>query len=330
MSTPFQRGLIVGKFCPLHHGHEHAIRQMMAACEQPFILSYTNPEFAGFEPEKRRRWLQTLFPATTVLVLAAADVPHNDADELTHRRFVGDICRDVFQTTVDAVFTSEDYGEGFAQELGRMFGHAVQHVSVDPGRVTHPVSGTLLRAEVHANRAHLSPVVYADFAQRICLFGGESTGKSTLTGALARHFQTCQVDEYGRELWEQKDGKLAYEDMLHIGQTQALREDEAAGHANRFLICDTSPLTTLFYSHAMFGRAEAELERLAERPYALHVLCTPDFPFVQDGTRQDETFRMRQDAWYRAELQRRGLRWIEVGGSVEKRVRRVAAELAAL
>ncbi|HEY1052337.1 MAG TPA: AAA family ATPase [Prosthecobacter sp.] len=330
MSKSFQRGLIVGKFCPLHRGHEHAIRQMMAACEQPLILSYTNPEFAGCEPEKRRRWLSRLFPEATVLVLDAADVPHNDADELAHRRFVGDICRDVFKTTVDAVFTSEDYGDGFAQELSRMFGHAVRHVSVDPARTIHPVSGTLLRDGVHANRAHLSPVVYADFAQRICLFGGESTGKSTLTEALSRHYQTQQVDEYGRELWELKDGKLEYGDMLHIGQAQVLREDEAAGRANRFLFCDTSPLTTLFYSHAMFGMAEAELERLAARPYALHVLCTPDFPFVQDGTRQDETFRMRQDAWYRSELERQGLRWIEVGGPVDERVRQVEAALDAL
>lgn len=330
MTKRFQRGLIVGKFCPLHRGHEHAIRQMMAACEEPFILSYTNPEFEGCEPARRQRWLRTLFPEATVLVLDAASVPHNDADELTHRRFVGDICRDVFKTTVEAVFTSEDYGEGFARELSRVFGHAVQHVGVDPARVTHPVSGTLLRADVHAQRGHLSPVVYADFVRRICLFGGESTGKSTLTEALARHFQTRQVDEYGRELWEQKDGQLEYDDMVHIGRTQVLREDETAGHANRFLFCDTSPLTTLFYSHALFGKAEAELERLAVRPYDLHVLCAPDFPFVQDGTRQDEMFRMRQDAWYRAEMERQGLRWIEVGGSVEERVRRVAAELERL
>jgi len=330
MNKPFQRGLIVGKFCPLHRGHEHAIRQMIASCEQPFILSYTNPEFDGCEPDKRRRWLTTLFPEARVLVLDAAEVPHNDADELSHRRFVGQVCQDVFKTTVEAVFTSEDYGDGFARELSTMFGHPVQHVSVDPARVTHPVSGTLLRDEVHTHRQHLSPVVYADFAQRICLFGGESTGKSTLTEALARHCQTRLVEEYGRELWVQKDGQLEYDDMVHIGRTQVAREDEAAGHANRFLFCDTSPLTTLFYSLALFGKAELELQNLAIRPYALHILCTPDFPFIQDGTRQDESFRMRQDAWYRAELDRQELRWIEVGGSVEERVRKVAAELALL
>ncbi|MGV3662779.1 MAG: AAA family ATPase [Prosthecobacter sp.] len=330
MSKPFQRGLIVGKFCPLHRGHEHAIRQMLAACEEAFILSYTNPEFEGCGPERRQRWLTALFPEATVLVLDAASVPPNDADELTHRRFVGDICRAVFKTSVEAVFTSEGYGEGFAQHLGCMFGHTVQHVSVDPGRITHPISGTLLRAEVHTHREHLSPVVYADFAQRICLLGGESTGKSTLAEALARHFHTRHVAEYGRELWEQKDGQLEYGDMLHIGRTQVLREDEAAGHANRFLICDTSPLTTLYYSHFMFDKAEPELERLAIRPYDLHVLCRPDFPFVQDGTRQDETFRLRQDAWHRAELGCRGLNWIEVGGTVEERVCQVAAALATL
>lgn len=97
--------------------------------------------------------------------------------------------------------------------------------------------------------------------------------------------------------------------------------------ARRYLVCDTSPLTTLFYSRHLFGRVEPELELLAERAYALHVLCAPDFPFQQDGTRQDEAFRALQHAWYRAELARRGWPWVEVAGTVAERIQRVEAHL---
>lgn len=330
MSQHFQRGLIVGKFCPLHHGHEHAIRTMLAACEKGFILSYTNPDFPGCEPAKRRRWLAQLFPQARCLVLDAAEAPANDADDLTQRQFVARICRERLQTTVDAVFTSEDYGEGFAQELARQFGHPVRHISIDLPRLTHPVSGTKLRADIHAHRQHLSPVVYADFVERICLLGGESTGKSTLADALAAQFQTQHVAEYGRELWEARHGQLTFGDMLHIAETHIAREKAAALISNRFLFCDTSPLTTLFYSRHLFGRADPALEVLAQRDYTLHLLCAPDFPFHQDGTRQDAAFRAAQDVWFRTELARRGFPWMEVKGRQDERVAFIAQALSKL
>ena len=328
MKHDFQRGLIVGKFCPLHRGHEHAIRAMLDACEQGFILSYTHPEFPGCEPEKRRRWLTQLFPQAHILVLEASEAPPNDADDLTQRRFVAQICRERLHTTVDAVFTSEDYGEGFAQELARQFGHPVQHVSVDPPRRTHSISGTQLRSDIHEHRDHLSPIVYADFVQRICLLGGESSGKSTLAAALAAHFETNHVTEYGRELWEAQNGRLDFADMLHIAQTQIAREESAAQTSNRYLFCDTSPLTTLFYSQHLFGKADPALEALALHDYTLHILCAPDFPFHQDGTRQDAALRSEQDAWYRLQLSRRGLPWMETHGGLEERVASIAQALS--
>jgi NadR type nicotinamide-nucleotide adenylyltransferase len=166
--------------------------------------------------------------------------------------------------------------------------------------------------------------VYASFVERVVLLGGESSGKSTLSEALARRFETAFVPEYGRELWERKDGQLVYEDLLAIGIEQIRREEEALLASRRWLICDTSPLTTLFYSREMFGRAEPRLEELAERRYDHVFLCAPDFDFVQDGTRREPGFRERQDAWYVRELDRRGIRWARVRGSLPERVERVA------
>ncbi len=328
------------------------IHRALAECDEVIVITYGGPEFPGCELEKRRGWLTALFPAVRVVTPTPAElatcgaaaleggfggVPDNDADEGTHRRFCAFWCLEVLGVTVDAVFTSEDYGVGFAAELERYFGErqrpgavraGVRHVLVDRERRLSPISGTRLRADVHAHREWLSPVVYASFVERVCVLGGESSGKSALAAALARAWETVSVAEYGRECWEERKGRLQFEDMLAIGRRQVAWEEEAAGRANRFLFCDTSPLTTLFYSRDLFGAADEELERLAGRSYCATILCAPDFPFVQDGTRRDAAFRQRQHEWYGQELTRRRVPFLLVEGSVETRVSRVRAYLA--
>ena len=226
------------------------------------------------------------------------------------------------------MFTSEAYGDGFAAELTRLVpsrrtGHAppVVHVAVDPARAAVPVSGEALRRDPHGLRHFLSPAVYASFVQRVALLGGESTGKSTLALALAERLGTVAVTEYGRERWQARGGQLVYGDLLEIAREQVAREEEAAPRAVRFLICDTTPLTTFFYSQHLFGRAEPELQRLAERRYDHVVLCAADFPFVQDGTRSEEALREFQQSWYRTELVRRGVQFTEVRGGLDERIR---------
>ncbi len=346
MSKLFQRGLVVGKFAPLHRGHELVIRSALNACHEVIIISYCKPEFPGCEGARRQSWLSRLFPTARILVptdatLAALkvngscfhEVPTNDASETIHRRFCGFLCTKILGVVVDAVFTSEEYGDAFAEELTLCFREheannpGVHHVLVDPQRKVFPVSGTLVREDIHSNRGWLSPQVYGSFVRRICLLGGESSGKSTLTETLAREFGTRYVREYGRDLWEIKSGQLVFEDMTRIARCQIAMEEEAAGHAKRFLFCDTSPLTTLFYSRYLFGRAEPELERLANRYYDSVVLCAPDFTFIQDGTRQPKAFRTHQHEWYLRQLTMRGIPFIIAGGGVADRVRTVSRAL---
>jgi HTH-type transcriptional regulator, transcriptional repressor of NAD biosynthesis genes len=190
-----------------------------------------------------------------------------------------------------------------------------------------PISATMIRTDLETYRQWLSAVVYASFVRRVCILGGESSGKSTLAEALARHFGTIHVSEYGRDLWERKNGALTYEDLLHIGERQVEAEERAMLRANRFVFCDTSPLTTLFYSRHLFAGADPQLEQLAERSYDLVVLCGTDFAFVQDGTRQEPAFRDRQHAWYVAELDRRRCPFLLVTGSVDERVAQISKRL---
>ncbi|HEY1029669.1 MAG TPA: AAA family ATPase [Pseudomonas sp.] len=333
MSARFALGLVVGKFAPLHLGHEWLIRQAQAQCERVLLLSWSRPELAGCEPERRIRWLRLRFPELRSWVVtpewvarqrahgvALPDLPDESEPDAVQREFVAAFCLAVLGQPVDAVFTSEAYGDGFAAHLAARFQRPVVHVEVDRARCQVPISATRLRADVHGLRHYLAPGVYGDFVERIALLGGESTGKSSLAQALAEALGTRHAAEYGRELWEQQGGVLGYADLLRIGRTQVAREDELAGQCRRYLVCDTTPLTTLFYCRELFGRADAELERLAERHYHHLFLCADDFPFVQDGTRQDETFRRRQNQWYEQELTRRGWPFTRLTGSLQQRI----------
>jgi len=342
-----RRGLVVGKFSPLHSGHQLLIERALADCNEVLVISYSVPEFPRCEASVRERWLAKLFPQTRRLVIDAVrlavicaeraltprDIPHNDAPDDMHRRFCAWICHDILHFHPDAIFTSEDYGDGFAAVFSECLSVAtgtprtVVHVCVDPKRSTEPVSGSMLRTNPHANREFLPPTVYSDFVERFCLLGAESTGKTTLAEALAIAYGTAWVPEYGRKRWIEKDGQLDFADMLRSGQRQIALEHRMVQEASCRLFCDTSPLTTVFYSEVMFGHTDELLLELASRTYDRVWLCLPDFGLVQDGTRRDLAFRDRQHAWYVNELDRRGLHYDVLAGSHDQRMARAATLL---
>lgn len=346
----YRRGLVVGKFCPLHRGHMHLIDHALDACDEVLVISYTKPELDGCGRDARAAWFAAVYPDVRALVVDDASLaalcrerglplrrlPHNDDDADVHRIFIAWLCAAICDATVDAVFTSEDYGDGFARVLGTYFrtlapaAKTVRHVCVDRARITVPISGTRVRGDVHRHRAFLHPDVYASFVRRVCLLGGESSGKTTLAQALASRLGTVWAPEYGRELWVANGGALTYGDMRTIADSQSAREARMLADAVRWLICDSSALTTLFYSLDGFGRVDPAVRRMSWQPYDCTLLCAPDFPFVQDGTRRNVAFRDRQFRWYQAVLASRGIPYVLLTGSVEERVTTACAALASI
>lgn len=328
-------GLVVGKFCPLHMGHVALIELARKQCERVVILSYTSKNYPGCEAANRERWLKEMYPYPSFTIRVLDDIcPADEDDELTHRKFCADYLLNILETTVDAVFTSEDYGDGFAKFLSAYFSDImwiskkVDHVLFDKERKQHPTSGTVERAAIAAgNISMLLPFkVRTDFIPRILLLGGESTGKTTLAAALAEELGCVWVPEFGRHLYDSRNGDLRYEDMEFIAKTQ-IEQEQRLSSGEKMLICDTSPLTTLFYSRVMFKRASNKLVMMANRKYDRVYLCLPDIDFEQDGTRRDSEFRMSGHQWYIHELTRRNIEYKTVGGSVAERVKFITDDI---
>ena len=159
--------------------------------------------------------------------------------------------------------------------------------------------------------------------------GGCGGGAGGVTGARGRYRRGLVVGKFCplHRGHMQKGGALVFDDMLRIGGKQRERELALAAGARDWLICDTSPLVTMFYSHDLFGMVDPALARLAASEYAVTFVCMPTIPFVQDGTRRDETFRWRQHAWYVAELERRGVAYTLLDGDEQARVSKAALVL---
>ncbi|WEK43324.1 MAG: ATP-binding protein [Candidatus Sphingomonas colombiensis] len=162
----------------------------------------------------------------------------------------------------------------------------------------------------------------------ICLHGPESTGKSTTTVRLARHFGTPVVAEFGRTYCERYGVDLTMSDLVMIAHTQDLQV-RAACDAGRFpVIVDTDALMSAVWADMMFGRRDPWFARW-DNTADLYLLFDIDLPWIEDGTRMFGTAAERQRFFdlSKAELDRRGVRWEMVSGSGEARYENVLAAL---
>lgn len=164
---------------------------------------------------------------------------------------------------------------------------------------------------------------------RVAVLGAESSGKSTLCEALARHYGSVWVPEYLREFVDTR-GRVPFEsDQYLIARTQRAREDEAAGRARRFLFCDTTPLMTALYSRQYWHRVDPQLARLdSSHDYAWTLVTAPDSPWEPDGLqRESEEVRQKVHRMLVETLDARAIPYVLLEGSLPHRIRQVEALL---
>jgi len=323
-------GLVIGKFYPPHAGHHHLVERALAGADRVTVLVLA----AGGEAialAARVAWMRERHPAARVI--GGVDDHPIDYDDPSvwdaHMAVFRALCPD----PVDLVFSSEPYGEELAARL------RARHVSVDSGRRAFPVSGTQVRADPVAHWDHLAAPVRAALTRRVAIVGAESTGKTTLARALAEHYRTAWVPEYGRVYTEQlvRAGTPAAQigwsdaDFVTIAQRQQADEDAAARMAGPVLICDTDALATCVWQERYLRRSTAEVEAVAAaREISLYVLTGCDVAFEADGVRDGEHLREWMTQRFRERLRERPEPSIEVHGTLPDRIRRATAAIDAI
>ncbi|MCD8412681.1 AAA family ATPase [Tenacibaculum finnmarkense] len=126
---------------------------------------------------------------------------------------------------------------------------------------------------------------------KVVLFGPESTGKTTLSGQLARHYNTVWTPEFAREYlqdkWNNERKICEQKDIIPIAEGQIKLENELSKKADKVLICDTDLLETKVYSEEYYGGfVDANLDEAAiKNTYDIYFLTYIDTPWEADDLR---------------------------------------------
>ena len=167
---------------------------------------------------------------------------------------------------------------------------------------------------------------------RVSILGAESSGKTMLAEALAKHFDTIWVPEYLREFVDTHQRVPREDEQLLIAKTQVQREREYALRAKAWLFCDTSPLMTAVYSRHYFKYTDPALEQLEQaHTYDFTIVTAPDFPWIADGLQRESTaVRQRIHEQLLDILDEREIPFLLVEGSLKDRVEQVQLTLSFL
>ena len=123
--------------------------------------------------------------------------------------------------------------------------------------------------------------------KKIAIVGPESTGKSTISLQLAKHYQVPWVAEYARFYCAALTGPCTLQDEINMFHGQvALEESVLASAQTDFIICDTTFITVKIWSDEMLGKTpQIVLDAIKSRSYDFYLLMDIDLPWQDDPLR---------------------------------------------
>jgi len=313
-------GLTLGKYAPLHRGHQFVIETALKEMDDVIVLIYDSPETTDIPLHVRSGWIRALYPS--VRVVEAWDGPTGvgySPDEMrAHEAYVLSLPV-IADGAVTHFYSSEPYGAHMS--------HALRAVDrrVDGSRKCFPISATMIREHPFAHRDLMDPIVYRDLVLNVVLLGAPCTGKSTLAQRLASVYHTRWMPEYGREYWEthQVDRRLTPDQLIEIAEGHLEREEAALQAADRYLFTDTNAWTTATFARYYHGEVPPGLVRLADRAalrYDLAFVCDTDVPYDDTWDRSGAVQRQAFQRQVIADLHERKVPYVMLRGNVDARV----------
>ncbi len=168
---------------------------------------------------------------------------------------------------------------------------------------------------------------------KIVLFGPESTGKTTLSNQLARHYHTVWAPEFAREYlqdkWNNERKTCEASDLIPIAKGQMKLENTLAKKADKILICDTDLLETKVYSEEYYGGfVDPFLDKAAnENTYDLYLLTYIDTPWEEDDLRDRPELRKEMFNAFEKALKTHNRPYILLKGDKETRLKKAIAAI---
>lgn len=319
-------GLYLGKYAPLHKGHQYVLETAIEETDEVYLIIYDEPDVIDIPVTVREKWINDMYPQVNTIQAwnGPEESGYTTAIQNAHEDYIAKLLPDTVDIT--HFYSSEPYGEHMSEFLN------AKDRRVDPEREEVSISGTKIRNNPYKNRTYVADRVYSDMITNVVLLGGPSTGKSTLTKELAREFETEYMPEFGREYWEKhaEGRRLTKEQLLDLALKHLERETNHLLESDEYLFTDTNALTTATFSQYYHNEIPDRLWELAETTqsrYDVHIVCDTDIPYDNTEDRSGEANRQRLQKHTIALLEHFSIPYYVVSGSVDERVAQVKSIL---
>ena len=321
------KAFVFGKFLPFHKGHEAMISFALTQCDFLSVLvCYDNNE--DIPGEIRKRWIDDTFAKTPnlevkVLLYDSQLLPNTSQTSAS----VSEVWSVEFKKLLpdyDLVITSEPYGELVAGFMG------IRHIPFDMEKSQYPISASAIRNDLFANWHYLPDAVKPYFALKVVILGTESTGKTTLTELLAKHYNCSFVTEAGRDIIADSTN-FTFNDLQLVATEHAKRITEAILGASPLVIIDTDIHITKSYALFAFNGSLPVDNTIYNINLAdLYLYLNNDVPYYQDGTRLNKSDRDLLDQSHREVLANHHINFVEISGDWQTRFEKAISEVSKL
>ena len=151
-------GFTIGKFAPLHKGHQYLIEKGIKEMDKFYVVVYET-DVIDIPIEQRAKWIKDIYPEVHIL-LAKNPPSQYGLDEKSVKiqmDYLKSILKDI---PVTHFYNSEPYGKFVARDLN------TEEVQVDRKREKYAISGTKIRKNIKENKAYVEDIVYKELKQK--------------------------------------------------------------------------------------------------------------------------------------------------------------------
>lgn len=160
--------------------------------------------------------------------------------------------------------------------------------------------------------------------KKIVVIGPESTGKTTLTQSLARHFGSPWIPEYARTYVETLNRPYTYDDVELIARHQVQEIDNYEARFSviaPYLFLDTDLIITrVWFLHVFKHEPNWLAEAIRQTAADFYLLCRPDLVWEPDPVRENENLREYLFHWYKREIKELNKPFAEIEGKGDFRL----------
>jgi HTH-type transcriptional regulator, transcriptional repressor of NAD biosynthesis genes len=196
----------------------------------------------------------------------------------------------------DTIVASETYGATLAETAGGVF------VPYDLERSITPTRATAVREDPIGHFAEILPEFQPVLRRRVTVLGAESTGKTTLSKALAESLPGHWLPEWARPYLEQLPSpEISFERMLVIWRAQQALQRSAEAFTDRpFIVQDTDLFATVGFWQAWDPGSvpQALIEDAIADRSDLYLITKSNIPFEPDPLRYGGEVRETTDEFW--------------------------------